>query len=310
MSVATMNSACPRVSLGLPVYNGETYLEGAIESLLAQTYEDFELIITDNASTDRTEEICRGFAERDPRVRYERNPENLGAAGNFNRAFELARGEFFKWAAHDDLNEATFLERCVDSLDASPEVVLSYPQACIIDGSGKRLEVYDPELATESSAVEERFGSLMRGHKCYEVFGLMRRDVLAQTIVMGAFAFSDGVLLAQLALRGRFDEIPEPLFLARQHDNQSMTLLDQAEAFVEYTYWFDPSKRGKRVFPHWRIAKEFMASVWNAPIAFGAKLRCSGMVFDWMKRYRGTLKREFKTIFTGMPKPRSEEGTP
>jgi glycosyltransferase involved in cell wall biosynthesis len=309
MSVATMNATCPRVSLGLPVYNGETYLEGAIESLLTQTYEDFELIITDNASTDRTEEICRGFAERDPRVRYERNPENLGAAGNFNRAFELARGEFFKWAAHDDLNEATFLERCVDSLDASPEVVLSYPQACIIDNDGNRLEVYDPKLATESAAPEDRFRSLMRGHKCYEVFGLMRRDVLAQTIVMGAFAFSDGVLLTQLALRGRFEEIPEPLFLARQHENQSMALLDQAEAFVEYTYWFDSSKRGKRVFPHWRIAKEFMASVWNAPIGLGTKLRCSCMVLEWMKRFRGNLKREFITIFTGMPKRSTGDDT-
>src|SRR5215471_14033382 len=100
-----------RVSLGLPVYNGQRYLAGAIQAILDQTFSDFELIICDNASTDETESICRDLAARDPRVRYHRNPANIGAAPNFNKTFELSTGEYFKWLAHDDLHEPTYLQR-------------------------------------------------------------------------------------------------------------------------------------------------------------------------------------------------------
>ena len=92
----------PRVSVGIPVFNGERFLAETIESILAQTFKDFEIVISDNASTDRTEEICRSYAARDPRIRYNRNDTNRGAAWNHNRVFELARGEYFKWQSHDD----------------------------------------------------------------------------------------------------------------------------------------------------------------------------------------------------------------
>src|SRR6267142_5432239 len=92
----------PKVSVGLPVYNGEKYLPNTLKRLLEQDFEDFELIVSDNASTDGTPEICRMFAEQDPRVHYVRNEANIGLAANHNRTFELSRGELFKWAAHDD----------------------------------------------------------------------------------------------------------------------------------------------------------------------------------------------------------------
>src|SRR2546425_9420098 len=97
--------AAPQVSVGLPVYNGERYLAEALDSLLTQSYEDFELIICDNASTDRTGEIARSYAAKDKRVRYARNDKNLGAGGNFRRGFALASGEYFRWAASDDVCE-------------------------------------------------------------------------------------------------------------------------------------------------------------------------------------------------------------
>src|SRR4051794_3298661 len=93
----------PKLSIGLPVYNGENFLAHAVDSILAQDFRDFELIISDNASTDRTAEICRGYAESDPRVRYVRFETNQGGSRNFCYVFELARGEYFKWAAHDDV---------------------------------------------------------------------------------------------------------------------------------------------------------------------------------------------------------------
>ena len=111
-----MSESVPRVTIGLPVYNGENYLAAAIESLLSQTFTDFELVICDNGSTDRTEQVCRAYAARDARIRYYREVENRGLAWNFSRTFELARGEYFKWHAHDDLCGPTLLRGALEAL--------------------------------------------------------------------------------------------------------------------------------------------------------------------------------------------------
>src|SRR5947199_10486063 len=103
----------PRVSIGIPVYNAENFLREAIESIRQQTFTDFEIVISDNCSTDRTPQICEEYAAKDRRIRYVRNATNLGAGFNHRRVAELARGEFFKWQSRDDLCHPTFLERCV-----------------------------------------------------------------------------------------------------------------------------------------------------------------------------------------------------
>ena len=131
-------SAPPRISIGLPVYNGEAYLAQAIESLLNQTFHDFELIVSDNCSVDSTAEICKKFAAQDQRIIYYRNDHNLGAAANFNRVVELAKGECFAWANHDDLWAENYLEKCVAQLDAFPEAVLVYARSAMIDAHGVR----------------------------------------------------------------------------------------------------------------------------------------------------------------------------
>src|SRR5512145_868606 len=119
----------PRVSIGLPVYQGARFIRNALESILAQTHEDFELIISDNASTDGTEAIVRAYAERDRRVKYHRNARNVGAAQNFNRVFSLASGEYFQWVAHDDVLAPACIARCVEVLDRERDVVLCYGRA-------------------------------------------------------------------------------------------------------------------------------------------------------------------------------------
>ena len=116
----------PRVSIGMPVHNGQRFIRSAIESLLSQTCGDFELVISDNASTDATEAICREYQARDARVRYSRSERNLGGPANFRRVFHLCSGELHKWATADDYWEPTFVERCVEILDARPDVVLAY----------------------------------------------------------------------------------------------------------------------------------------------------------------------------------------
>src|SRR3989442_255266 len=156
MRTSWRSSRRPRVSVGMPVYNGERYLAEAVDSLLAQTYEDFELIICDNASTDRTGEIARSYAARDTRVRYARNEKNLGAGGNFRRAVALASGEYFRWAASDDVCAPQSLARCVEVLDQEPAAVLAYPSTRFIDEHGRvtgRSEEHTSELQSRPHLV-------------------------------------------------------------------------------------------------------------------------------------------------------------
>ena len=261
----------PRVSIGLPVYNGEQYLSAAFESLLAQTFQDFEIIICDNASTDGTEAICRSFASRDRRIRYCCNPHNVGASANFNRTFELASGEYFKWAAHDDLCAPEFLARCVEVLDRDVSAVLAYPKAMIIDADSCELGPYTRKLHTDSPSPAVRFKELLKGHKCFEIFGLIRRDALAKTPLIGGYANGDGVLLVRLAFLGRFEEIPEYLFFPRRHSDQSMSMLGN---YRRYAAWFNPKLGTKMLFPFWRRHFEYLRSIHMASLSLSQRIRC------------------------------------
>ena len=138
----------PRLSIGLPVYNGEGLLPAGIDALLTQSYKDFELIISDNASTDRTAEICRGYEAQDSRVRYIRQSHNIGMVANHNVLVGFARGEFFTWASHDDLYADDYLQRCVDALDKKPEAVLAHSWWVLIDESCQPLRFFKHPQAT------------------------------------------------------------------------------------------------------------------------------------------------------------------
>ena len=220
-----MSDQKPRVSIGLPVYNGANYIAAAIESILGQTFTDFELIISDNASIDGTEGICRKFAAQDSRVRYSRLEENVGAAKNFNRTVELARGEYFKWAAHDDMLDPEHLAKSVAALDGNPSAILACSGVVAIDDRGEVKEPFSGELTNIASAsVADRFGDLVWGkHLCYEVFGLIRSDALRKTPLIGAYITSDRNLLAELSLMGPFVLIPEPLLRIRHHGTRSVS---------------------------------------------------------------------------------------
>src|SRR6201994_1650338 len=151
----------PRLTIGLPVYNGEKYVAEAIEALLGQTFEDFELIISDNASTDGTAGICRRFGKQDSRIRYVRQPRNIGIAPNHNFVVHEARGELVKWASHDDLYARDMMERCVQALDDDPQVVLAHPWTAIIAGSGGMTAAIEYPLDTSSRSAPERFRSTL-----------------------------------------------------------------------------------------------------------------------------------------------------
>jgi glycosyltransferase involved in cell wall biosynthesis len=283
-----------RVSIGLPVFNGESYLQAAVDSLLAQTFTDFELILSDNGSTDRTPAICQAYAAQDVRVRYTRVAENRGAAWNFNHVFHLARGAYFKWAAHDDLLAPDYLEKCVAVLDRDPSVVVCHSQVMIIDGNDQPIREDDVRLDTAALQPWRRFRELLlKYHLCFDIFGVIRRRALEQTPLMGNYSHGDGVLLNRLALHGRFHQIPEVLFFSRMHGRQSMHVYGVYQPgdndYHQYTVWFDPGKRGRLIFPTWRILGEHLRTVWQAPIGWGAKVLCFAFTGRWAIRRRRPL---------------------
>jgi glycosyltransferase involved in cell wall biosynthesis len=218
----------PRVAIGVPVYNGERHLEACLDSLLAQTYADIEILISDNASTDRTPEICRVYQERDRRVRYHRHPRNIGAAANFNFLPGHTRSELFKWAAHDDFCAPEFVERCVAALDRSPDDVLAFPRTVFVDDAGETVAPYDTDMhwrndPTAIGRLEDLLGDVEETllHKCTPQFGVVRRSALERTGLMGAYNSSDLVLLVELALLGGFAELDEYLFFNRDHEGSA-----------------------------------------------------------------------------------------
>jgi glycosyltransferase involved in cell wall biosynthesis len=279
------SNSTPRLSIGLPVYNGDNFLEQALDSILAQTFGDFELIISDNASTDRTEAICRAYAARDGRIRYFRNSENLGASANFNRVLTLSSGEYFKWAAHDDLHQPDFLLKCIQILDRDSSVVLAYTRAITIDGNRKPIR-REWGAGTELSSIVpyRRFReSLSPPHDPIPlpIFGAIRADILRKTHLLAGYPDCDRALLAELSLYGRFYEIPEPLFLQREHDHRAGPRLS-SNPYWAVTFW-DSQKTGKIIYPHWRLFAKHLSAINKAPLNWNERLRCHIEVIKWLK---------------------------
>jgi len=301
----------PRVSIGVPVHNGERYLAEALKSIVDQTYTDFEVVISDNGSNDTTRQICERFVESDVRFRYFRQKENRGASWNFNEVVHLATGEYFKWATHDDLIESTFLERCVETLDRAPSsVVLCYPKTVLINADGGFISHYEDNLDIREGTPSERFRSYLARHELSNaVHGLHRTEFLRRTRLLGNYHSSDHVLLSEIVFIGQIWEIPDRLFMRRWHDGMSRlaNLTDVAVA-----EWFDPGKSGSRVMPRTRLFGENLRSIFRIPMPLRERIKCVWVLLaDWGPRYwrsvGGEFKREMKHFF--LRKPVSRERT-
>ena len=157
-------SASPKVSIGLPVWNGEDFLQDALDSLLAQSFEAFELIIADNGSTDRTEAICREYASHDKRIRYYRNEHNIGLQANTQKVLDLATAAYFMWACDDDLWDRSYLAKMVEQLDHSETLVLAGSNAASIDGTGSVRQLYDNRSYYPQSSTFRRARRLISAH--------------------------------------------------------------------------------------------------------------------------------------------------
>jgi len=291
-----------RLSIGLPVFNGERYLAQAIGTLLDQTWRDFELIISDNASTDRTAEICRVFAATDARVKFVRNETNLGAARNYNRTLELARGEYFKWAAHDDVCHPRFLEACVATLDTEPDTVLVHTVSDAIDESGRPIGRYTQERAFDQDHVAERFATaILVPHLCISVFGVTRREVLERTVRHGDWVGADRNLLAELSLYGRVRLLPEALFRRRAHPESSIHKFQNER---ERLAWFDPAHRGRLSFPTWRRLAEYRSAIARAPLGWLDRQACYRKLGRWLCGRHHTGPRNARLMLDEVLRPR------
>jgi glycosyltransferase involved in cell wall biosynthesis len=278
----------PLVSIGLPVFNGSNYIVRAVESLLGQTFADFELIITDNASTDDTEAICRRYAARDRRIRYYRNDANIGAGANFNRCFELASAKYFKWAAHDDMLAPTYLERCVAALEANPDAVLCQSLVRLIDADGNSVGVYDSELkGADSASPSERFAALVIStHWCTETFGLIRTEALARTRLIAPYYASDRALCAELALLGRCLQVPEPLFMNRDHPDRCVRAAYPDRRSVRR--WYLPGAAKPSLVdlcPMWSLYAEYWRMVQRHVPDRWERIRCYRHLLRWLVVY-------------------------
>lgn len=261
----------PKVSLGLPVYNGENYLRHALESLTGQTLSDLEIVISDNASTDGTEAICREFAARDARVSYFRQPSNIGAGPNYNAVFHASRGQYFKWAAHDDYLDSEAIEVCAAALDADGETVLSHPRLVDVDADGEILGEFNRGTFGLGPAADRFFQVIQIGHNCAEVFGLTRRAALLRTGLIRDYTDSDRTLLGELALMGRLRQVDGARFFRRIHGSKSDRVY---RTYHERAAWFNPKNEGKLVLSACNQLRDLLIAVLKCDLPPKQKSMC------------------------------------
>jgi glycosyltransferase involved in cell wall biosynthesis len=262
--------ARPRVSIGMPVYNREKYVGASIEAHLNQTFGDFELILTDNCSTDRSEEVCRSYAAKDSRVKYYRNPVNLGAAGNYRRCWELATGEYFRWTPSDDLVSPNLLERAVSILDDDPSIFVAYPRTKLIDADGNFTADFDENLHLMDDRPSERWKGVHRNIRLGNLhYGLNRADIFRKTGLLRSYSGGDFPLIAEMSLYGKFYEIQDAFFYRRIHEEAGSSMKGNADLMAFY----DPKKREKLFLYNWVHWGANMKSITRAPISVSEKSR-------------------------------------
>ncbi|MGO9160435.1 MAG: glycosyltransferase family 2 protein [Streptosporangiaceae bacterium] len=275
-------NAVPRLSVGLPVYNGEKYLAEAIEALLGQTYEDFELIISDNASTDGTADICRRYQKQDSRIRYYRQSRNVGLAPNHNFVVDQARGELVKWASNDDLYARDLLRRCVQALDEYPRVVLAHSWTAMIDSSGAVTRAMEYPLATASLRAPERFRSMLFDSGGDDDGGVMRKEVLRRTAMKESYHHADRTIIAELGLHGPFYQVPDWLYFRRDHPDRAERACPTVRSRCAN---MDPCRADPLRHPVARLYVEYIwgyiAAIRRAPLSPADRRECYRYLAEW-----------------------------
>ena len=255
-----------------------------------QTFRDFELNISDNASTDSTQEIWEDYARRDSRVHYYRNDENFGATWNFNRTFELSTAKYFKWIGHDDIHEPTLLEKCLNALIEREEdgYVCCWPNTNIIDENGDLVrKVVEPPMRLDSDSLPQRFhdGTYAR-HSSFQFHGVIVSDALRETCLLGQWISSDYTMVGQLALRGKMYQHPEYLYQRRYHSRNGYES-SQRDYYTYAKFWVPVSKKEDILLPYWKMAYEAAKGVLKYPMPLADRIMCLVHVVTNRNQHRG-----------------------
>ncbi len=264
-----MKSKAPLVSICMPIFNEEKYLEQALESLLAQNFKDFELIISDNASTDRTPEICKLYLEKDNRIKYYRNERNIYALANFIKIMQYVKTPYFMFAGGHDLWSDNYIRSCLEIMEKDLSVVIATPRTVWIDENNKELDIKDSFIDTRGCGnVSRLILSLKENH--HAIYGVIRSDALKKISwprpqYIGTFL----VMLGGLSLVGAFAHVLEATWYRRKAREDETT--DQR--LERYQRTLLPSgKYAKAKLSHWRIPYEYLIVIRRSPIPFKEKI--------------------------------------
>ena len=270
----------PLVTIGLPVFNGARFLPHSLKSLLSQSVSDFELIISDNASTDGSDAICREWAARDNRIRFIRQSRNIGAAHNWNFVAREARGKYLKWSSVNDYSPPYMLEKCLAVMEVDPTVALCHGRTCLVDEDTGEESLYDRDVSIMESLPHERFDNLCRSMVLNNAqTGLIRCEMLSHTLYDRSYPGGDIVLMAELALQGKYVLLPEVLLYRRMGKNTFSSMLSDSE---KHTF-LDPTSRRRLRLGFLRLHSDYFYSVLRARIPLLEKLRTLLIVQRYMR---------------------------
>lgn len=286
-----MITPSPLVSVGLPVFNEEKFLEETLESLLTQDYKNFEIIISNNASTDLTPKICEKYAKNYRKIiKYTRNAKNIGSVANFSKVFKLSQGDFFMWAGAHDLYNKNYISASVEIMQNEQNVIVVYPQTVWIGYDGSPLNKISGFVDTRGSDIVSRFNQIMWANHS-SIYGLMQSNMLKQTrlsrqtIVPGDLLF----LLGELSLLGDFAFSPNVIWYRRE--NREKETFKQRRR--RYRNMLGASNKSLRsFFPHWRIPFEYFIVIWKSSVSFRYKieLTLSGIPAALIRYAHGMIK--------------------
>jgi hypothetical protein len=261
-----------RLTFGIPVYNGERYFPAALASLQEQELADIRIVVSDNGSTDATEELCRAAAALDDRIEYHRSDENRGGIWNYQHLYDLCETELFSWMAADDIKLPSFAGQTIEVLDeAGPDTAFSCPRTSIINGDGVIYEhLNDDRIGLDAETAHERVHNLLRAQASQPMYGTIKVDALRKTRGVRSTLGADMTLLVELLCVGKMALAPDQSLLQRRHDSQ--VSVQGAAA----SWWFAPGSRGGRSFEETQTNIELYRGVAHSDLTGVEKLRTWG----------------------------------
>lgn len=321
----------PRLVMGLPVYNGENYLRQTLDSILNQTYRDFKLIISDNASTDNTAAICQEYAQKDNRIIYYRQAKNLGAAPNYNFVFQSGDAPYYKWVAHDDLLKPDYLCQCIEMLEQDSSLAIVHCPIEQIDANSHSLGVMREacDFRLNGDTPQDRLRKALWTYRNWDVFGVIRSEYMAKTHLHGDYLDADRIFLAEILLQGNMGYLSEPLFCLRVHQESYTQKMSQTDNLSKQDWFKTDGKQNifqqlirllSKGLNSYKIEntfvklstvliklKEYLSAIFRLPLSFAEKLACLAILLEWIikrgvegltkkDKYRRTIINQYSSL--------------